>query len=46
MRYKRKMIEEERASGISPPEPTEVETAIREIIERGEEAKHVVARGE
>ena len=44
--YKRKMIEEERASGISPLEPTEVETAIREIIERGEEAKHVVARGE
>ena len=40
------MIEEERASGISPPEPTEVETAIRELIERGEEAQHVVARGE
>ena len=44
--FKRKIVEEERASGISPPEPTEVETAIREIIERGEEAQNAVARGE
>ena len=40
------MVEEERASGISLPEPTEVETAIRGIIERGEEAQNAVARGE
>ena len=33
------MVEEERASGISPPEPTEVETAIMEIIERGKRHK-------
>ena len=44
--FKRKMVEEERASGISPPEPAEVETAIREIIERGEEAQNAVARRE
>ena len=40
------MVEEERASGISPPEPTEVETAIREIIESEEESQTAVARGE
>ena len=44
--FKRKMVEEERASGISPPEPKEVEIAIREIIEREEEAQNAMARGE
>ena len=33
--FKRKMVEKEQASVISAPEPTEVEAAIREIIERG-----------
>ena len=37
--FERNMVEEERASGISPPEPTEVEIAIREIIERGRKHK-------
>ena len=32
------MVEEERASGISPAEATEVGTAIRDIIEK--ERKH------
>ena len=44
--FKKKMVEEEYASGISPPEPTGVEIATREIIERGEEAQNAVARGE
>ena len=29
------MAEEERASGISPPEPTGLDNVIRDIIERG-----------
>ena len=38
--FKREMVEEERVIGITPPpEPTEVETAIREIIERGRNYK-------
>ena len=32
---KRRMAEEERASGISPPEPTGLDTVIRDIFERG-----------
>ena len=44
--FKRKMAEEERASGISPPEPTELDMAIRDIIERREEVQNEVARGE
>eukprot|EP00795_Rhopilema_esculentum_P008078 gene8078-biopygen9216 len=42
--FKRKMAEEERASGISPPEPTELEQAIQDIIERGTEAQAVMLR--
>ena len=33
--FKKKMSEEECASSISPPEPTELEQAIQDIIERG-----------
>ena len=44
--FKRRKAEEERASGITPPEPTELDMAIRDIIERGEEVQHEVARGE
>ena len=40
------MVEEERAGGIRLPEPTKVETAIRDIIERGEKVQNAVARGE
>ena len=43
--FKRKMAEEERASGISPPEPTDLDMAIRDIIDRGEEVQNDVARG-
>ncbi|XP_065063939.1 calponin homology domain-containing protein DDB_G0272472-like [Rhopilema esculentum] len=42
--FKRKMAEEERASGISPPEPTELEQAVQDIIERGTEAQAVMLR--
>ena len=44
--FKRKMAEEERASGISPPEPTDLDMAIRDISERGEEVQNEVAKGE
>ena len=43
---KRKMAEEEGASGISPPEPTDLDMAIRDIIERREEVQNEAARGE
>ena len=42
--FKRKMAEEELASGISPTEPTELEQAIQDIIERGTEAHAVMLR--
>ena len=40
------MVQEERTSGMSFPEPPKVEIAIREIIKRGEEAQSALARGE
>ena len=43
---KRKMAEEEGASGISPPEPTDLDMAIRDIIERREEVQNEAAWGE
>ena len=33
-RFRTKLAQEEKASGISPPEPTEVESVLEEIIER------------
>ena len=40
------MVKQGRCSGISSPEPTEVETYIREIVEKGEEAQNAVTREE
>ena len=44
--FKGKMAEEERASGIEPPEPTELDQAIQDIIERSEEAQDEMAKGD
>ncbi|XP_065051516.1 DNA ligase 1-like isoform X2 [Rhopilema esculentum] len=39
-----KMLEEKRASGLSPPERSEVEEAICEIIKRGDEAHNEMVK--
>ena len=35
--FRKKMRDEEKSSGISPPDLTEIETAIQEVIEKSEE---------
>ena len=43
--FKQRMAEEECTSGISPPEPAELDTVVRDIVESGEEVQNDIARG-
>ena len=44
--FKRKMAQEERVSGINPPEPTELDVAVQDIVDRTAEAQEYLAKGD